>query len=216
MTLSLNEINATCKRAARGAGHSWGLAEEAGYCGRWLAGRNLPGALALAGLLTRNDGIEYDQLCPGKTSGEWRKINGQLCPLITGAAISDLAAEIARGREITLIKVSYPILLLPFVAAASGQTNTPMTLTWSGVTACFSPDLSLSAPIMAELTADVANHVQIKRCNEITGDPVWAANRGEISPGAAEILATFGHRTYAPDTAQSRLSGAGAGLSDND
>ena len=43
MTFSLNEIEAIGKRAARGAGLPWGLAEEAGKAARWLTARGLPG-----------------------------------------------------------------------------------------------------------------------------------------------------------------------------
>ena len=38
MTYSLYEIEVTGKRAARGSGFSWGLAEEAGKATRWLSG----------------------------------------------------------------------------------------------------------------------------------------------------------------------------------
>ena len=36
MHASLNEIESLCKKAARGAGMSWGLAEEAGKAAKWL------------------------------------------------------------------------------------------------------------------------------------------------------------------------------------
>ena len=41
MYMSLNEIDVSVKRAARGVGMSWGLAEEAGKAARWLAARRL-------------------------------------------------------------------------------------------------------------------------------------------------------------------------------
>ena len=34
--LSLPEIDALCLKAARGAGYSWGVAEEASFAARWL------------------------------------------------------------------------------------------------------------------------------------------------------------------------------------
>ena len=37
LNLSLNEVAATAKKAARGAGYSWGMAEEAAAAVRWLA-----------------------------------------------------------------------------------------------------------------------------------------------------------------------------------
>lgn len=46
--LSLGELQALATKAARGAGLSWGLAQEAGWAVRWLEARGLPGAAALA------------------------------------------------------------------------------------------------------------------------------------------------------------------------
>ena len=48
MTWSLNEIETLSRKAARGAGLSWGLAEEAGKATRWLAAAGLPGPQVLA------------------------------------------------------------------------------------------------------------------------------------------------------------------------
>jgi hypothetical protein len=215
MSFSLNEITATCKRAARGAGLSWGLAEEAGYAANWLTSHSLPGPEILAAHLSQIDGAGYDQICPQDTSGIWQAKGGALCPLITGAAICDLADEIATGRIIKLGRVSYPLLLLPFVAAASVRANAQISLSWAHLSADFDPALRLAAPDKA-LTQDRANNVQISAGGTLSGAPVHRKTRGDISPDAASILGFLGHRTYAPDTAQSRLSGAGAGLSGND
>ncbi len=216
MSYSLNEITAICKRAGRGAGLSWGLAEEAGFAARWLAERSLPGPEILAHHLSEIDGVAYDQLCPEDISDIWQAKGTALSPLITGAAISDLAAELARGREITLGRISYPLLLLPFIAAASGSGGVPLILTWPGLTAGFDPQLRLDKPDRTPLECSTAPSVQIKLGQGFSGDRILPRNRADISPEALRILAPLGHRTYAPDTTESRLSGAGAGLSDND
>ena len=41
---SLGEIEAQCKKASKGVGLSWGLAEEAGLIARHLSELNLPGS----------------------------------------------------------------------------------------------------------------------------------------------------------------------------
>jgi len=216
MTFSLNEINATCKRATRGAGLSWGLAEEAGYAASWLARHSLPGPEALAGHLTAIDGVGYDQISPQGTSDIWHASGGTLCPLITGAALCDLAGALATGRTIALGRLSYPLLLLPFVAAASAMENAQLSLSWAGVTAEFGPELRLAVAAADSLTQDLVPGVHITMGHTLSGEPVPRQTRGHISPEAGRILGSLGHRTYAPDTAESRLSGAGAGLSDND
>ena len=52
MIYSLSEIDATCKKAARGSGLSWGYAEEAGKAARWLAAHQLPSTELLAAYLS--------------------------------------------------------------------------------------------------------------------------------------------------------------------
>jgi len=216
MSYSLNEISTTCKRAARGAGLSWGLAEEAGFAARWLAAHGLPGPEALAQHLGKIDGVDYDQIRPRDTSDIWQAKGAALCPLITGAVISDLATELATGREIELGRVSYPLLLLPCIASASALKGAKLTLSWPGLTAGFDPELRLDLPDHAALNCTEATTVHIKAGQNPSGDAIPLQNRAETSPDTLRILAHFGHRTYAPDTAESRLSGAGAGLSDND
>ena len=51
---SLAEIDALSRKACRGAGYSWGLAEDAGKAVRWLTAYGLPGAETLSELLQVN------------------------------------------------------------------------------------------------------------------------------------------------------------------
>jgi hypothetical protein len=78
MTFSLNEVEAMGKRAARGAGLDWGIAEEAGKAARWLTARGLPGPELLAELLTRNEGKSYEELAPASIDGVWEAKSGWL------------------------------------------------------------------------------------------------------------------------------------------
>ena len=91
MTYALNEIEAMGKRAARGVGCDWGIAEEAAKAVRWLAMHRLPGPELLADLLTLNDGRSYADLAPVTVEGVWEATSGSLCPLVAGAALADRA-----------------------------------------------------------------------------------------------------------------------------
>ncbi len=62
MICSLNEIEALARKAARGGGMSWGLAEEAGKAVRWLSDNGFPGPWLLSKLLLQNDGKPYSEL----------------------------------------------------------------------------------------------------------------------------------------------------------
>ena len=216
MSWSLNEIEALARKAACGAGLSWGLAEEAGKSARWLCAMGLPGAEGLAALLQRNDGAAYPLLRPAETGAEWAAAGGVLCPLITGAALCDRAAEVAAGPGVTLLRTACPLLLYPHVAIAADMTGSALTLAWAGVTSWPAPTGSHTWRRGARARRDLRRPGPRRSATGIAGRPVRRAWRGDMSPRTAEILKGFAHRTHAPETEESRLAGAGAGQSDND
>lgn len=216
MTFSLNEIETMGKRAARGAGLSWGLAEEAGKAARWLTGRGMPGPEMLAELLARNDGKDVDELAPISADGVWRARSGRLCPLVSGAALCDRAGEIAAGRAFELGPIACPILLVPFAASAAMLTGAAVGLSWLAV------EIAVEAGNIRVEGAEadfMARSVDAVRCRRIEG--VAVASRPCVPGRAVDAemwtrLAGFEHRTFAPATEASRLAGAGGKLADND
>ncbi len=216
MSWSLNEVDGLARKAARGSGLSWGLAEDAGKAVRWLASAGLPGPEMLAGLLTRNDGAAYDALCPSEVGSTWSAREGQLCPLISGAAICDRAADIADGRGIDLGATSFPMLILPFVAGAARQADQPIEISWAGTSATLTPDGRVEFSEDSTCRAEQTDAVRIQASTMQVTTPHPRSDRAEIPEDIARTLGKFAHRTYAPDTPESRLAGAGAGLTDND
>lgn len=216
MSWSLNEVEGLARKAARGSGLSWGLAEEAGKSTRWLTAAGLPGPTSLAGLLSQNDGLHYGALCPVDTDGDWEAENGALCPLISGAVICDHAARIAGGEPIRLKQTSFPMLLLPFAAGAANLTETPMEITWSGCTVTLGPEGEVDMKEASELETTRTDTVEIRAVSNGLCAPQAAVSRCDIPADVVAVLGAFAHRTYAPDTPESRLAGAGAGLTDND
>lgn len=215
MTWSLSEVESLARKAASGAGLPWGISEEAGKATRWLCAAGLPGAEALADLLVENDGASYGAICPTDTDAtEWTASTGPLCPLVAGAALCDAANGLAKGHDIRLSEVRYPILLIPYVVIASDMTETPLSIHWSGVT--LSRGETGTYLEGDALSVRTARNVRISVGSDISGTRIKRAFRAEISKHAFETLSSFAHRTYAPETAESRLAGAGAGLSDND
>ncbi|MCU9838788.1 DUF3726 domain-containing protein [Ruegeria sp. WL0004] len=210
MSFSLNEIEATAKRAMRGAGYPWGLAEEAAKATRWLAAHDIDACAELAGLLTRVDGVPLADLSPDPKGTTWAAPGGTLCPLAAGAALSDRAAELTVAG-IRLEQVARPALLVPFAALMAQQIGRPVTLRWQGggaVTDGAVLDLSGTAPDLTPL-------VEVTPGGQI-GSATPIRSRAQPAPETWATLNRFAHRTYAPATEESRLKGAGAGLSDND
>ncbi|MGX9355584.1 DUF3726 domain-containing protein [Roseobacteraceae bacterium S113] len=211
MTYSLNEVEAHAKKAARGGGYDWGVAEEAGKAVRWLASHGLPGAAALAAHLD----LLADDGPPQALDGDWFSATGALCPLTAGAALNDCAdlLNVAHGQ--TMKTVTQPLLVVPFAAWAALQIKAQLTVVWDSVAATTNGyDLhiegsedDLNAPQTTALRCSLAhsNHALVA-----------PGSRGKICPKVWAKLNTFAQRTYAPATEASRLLGAGAGVSDND
>lgn len=216
MSWSLNEVEGLARKAARGSGQSWGLAEEAGKCVRWLVRRDLPGPELLAELLTRNQNASYETLCPHESSSDWQAKGGSLCPVISGAVLCDHADRIAENSSFALGPVSCPLLLLPFAAGTAEITGRAIKISWSGTSAVMSPDGALHIAQDTTLKTDQADAVKIIAIPASHGSTRPEVSRCEIPQDTAQILESFAKRTYAPDTPESRLAGAGAGLTDND
>jgi hypothetical protein len=216
MIVSLNEVESLSLKAARGAGMSWGLAEEAAHAARWLAARGWAWDRSLVALLERRDQIAAPMLV-----GHDIRSSGQglaICPIHAGAAMADLLHV---DQSVTLYDVLSPIWLVPFAYRRTGEHRS-VEVTWAGGVCSISGGGAVSAEalgvqdaplgwIRVELRTDVSSpdvarpltHAAIPA--GIQADPVaWAA------------LEQWAARTYVPASLQSRLAGAGAGLSDND
>ncbi|WP_397541261.1 DUF3726 domain-containing protein [Roseovarius salis] len=217
MTWSLNEIENLARKAARGAGMDWGPAEEAGRATRWLCAAGWPGAEALAELLARNDGAPWDSLRPRTGQDPWQATGGTLCPVAAGTAICDWAHEWAGGGTARLGRTAQPILLIPFMAMAADLAGARLGIGWQGVTVTRGDGLTrVDITDMAALRKSSVDAVHVGPATHTRGERVTRAYRATVPAETARALAQLAHRTYAPATPESRLSGAGAGLSDND
>jgi len=214
MSWSLGEIEALARKAARGSGLPWGIAEEAGKATRWLCAAGLPGAEALARLLQQNDGAAYEAICPVDTSATpWQARGGALCPLYSGASLCDRADP---ALDLALSRVGFPILLLPYVVMAADISKTAMRIAWQGVEVTRSAHGTTLRATPEALALPEAQMIRIGPATDLSGDRLRRGYRADVDAQSAVILERFARRTYAPETEASRISGAGAGLSDND
>lgn len=198
--LSLNEVEATARKAARGAGRDWGVAEDAGHAARWLCAQGLDGCAAMAAALNAGGTGPAAPQMP-----DWRAKAGPLCPLSAGLALADGAVRLSP----VLHNVAAPLMLLPFAAMAARQVGTPVTLSWDGGQAVTDGDrLSLNGtPEGARMSV---------RPDGTLGTVCAPRTRTAPDPAAWSALLALAQRTYAPATEESRRRGAGSDLSDND
>ncbi len=209
MSFSLNEVEATAKRAARGAGYSWGLAEEAGKAARWLCANGRDGVGALTGLLGLGLAVSPEGRLPGGLNDASSE-GASLCPLAAGAYLSDCASSLT-NQSIMLHNVAYPLILLPFVANAARAQKTCITLSCDGLDAV-TDGTTLSCD---QAFPDEAQAIQVT-LGGVLAETSARLTRAAPDPALWVELNRFAHRTYAPATEESRKLGAGAGLSDND
>lgn len=204
MSYSLNETEALCRKATRGAGYSWGEADEAGRAARWLHMQGLPGAASLANAL-ETPGAEVALDETGGISGA-----GPLCAIKAGIALADHLHLITTTTSLRLTAVNEPLLLLGFAGCASFTAPEAIeVVTEQAKAVVFRDAMALSqgfgpsSPITLTL-AQAPLDLLDRRSRAMIPDDIYTR------------LNSFAQRTYAPATAASRIAGAGAGLSDND
>jgi len=209
MSFALNEIEATAKRATRGAGYDWGLAEDASKGVRWLCAQGLDGAGALAALLSSGFAADLPRHRPRTLRDAW---SGEetLCPLATGTALSDCAAQLVQA-PVQMGPVAQPLLVLPFAAMAARRLKRCVTVTTDGFTAVTDGATIRITGALPNTASDL-----LVKAGGALEHPRPTQTRAEPAADAWDTLNQFAHKTYAPATEQSRLRGAGAGLSDND
>jgi hypothetical protein len=113
--LSLSELRSLVTKAARGAGMSWGLAEEAGWAAEWLARRGMPAA-------------------PWATAWLQDRLNGLQDPIETGVSVGD-----RKGVEPIPDGLAAPGYLLPFLHLVAEQTGAVTLHTPDGEAARIAP-----------------------------------------------------------------------------
>lgn len=213
LVVSANEIDALAKKAAKGAGMPWGLAADAGKATRWLADHGLPGPAVLLDLLDWRDGRSADAVAPPDVSLAWAGHAPVLDAVVVGTVCADLAGRSAAGPA-ELGTVRCPLLLGFAVAVVARHTGVGLVASWDDAAV----GVGTVAVAVRGATADlcVAEAAVTLRPGPLPGEPLPAAGHGcPVDAGVWARLEHYAARTHAPDTEQSRLTGAGAGLIDD-
>lgn len=222
MSLSFNEIEGAAFKAARGAGFSWGLSEEAGFAARWLAERGFDWLPALlAACEARQAEGDRDVVIAGNGRVSPGAGADSVCPIHIGAWIAD-CGDLATGLHIALVRA--PLLLLPFLdllSARGGAIAVSLRLQAQGpaasVRVCRGEVWGDPQPLPASLASSIASVDIAKSATALEkGNVARLARPAPIEPALGERLKAFEVRTYVPASDRSRVAGAGAGLTDND
>lgn len=214
---SLNEIDALVRKAARGAGLSWGLAEEAGKCARALASAG-PAYLPLVAEVLeaqRNGLLSHHMASDGAT---WRAADRlPINPLVLGPSLADHAFLLEEGPLDIEGPLGAPVLLLPFVATVARRLGAAVRASTdrgefvvSGSTVAGAPPRALAGQVhRLRLALGKATAAGPAR-------PPMLIRAVSLPRGLKERFEILAALTYVPSSERSRATGAGAGLNDND
>lgn len=190
LDLARSELRLLITKAARGAGLSWGLAEEAGWAADWLARARMPAAEWAADWLAA--------ACAGRPD-----------PVTAGVALADAAAGCDRGFTGGPVPegLTAPGYLLPFLHRIAIRHGAVDLSDGVGHAATVLPDGAVRfGPVWAPVAIGWRLHpAQI---------PV-PTTRVQTPASVVECLEGLALRTTVPASATSRRD-AGSALSDND
>lgn len=196
--LSMSEIAALSARALRGAGRSWGEAEEGAEAACWLARAGLDWASALLEVLALST----------KDKG---------CPLRAGIALADCAGlpDGLSSATAQRHKLHCPCFVLPFAARVANQTGRGIMLEWAGGRVMLPPNCAPALEGLASAAA-TAEVTITPVAPERAPCPDWPqTHRGAVSAAQYARLMDFMMAFTVPSSASS-LVGAGARGDDND
>jgi hypothetical protein len=217
--MSQNEVSALCLKAARGAGMSWGMAEEAGFAASWLTTRGIDGPCQLLAHLTAAEGRAWGDLCPSVAPGTWTAASGQtLCPIVLGATLSDhtsLPGGLIAG-PIVVGPVDHPVLVIPFLSAIAGALGGILSMEWGEGRAEIHSTGAIAPSVVAALEGQTGIVLTLSmRVGTALAPPRTPQTVPAIAADTITALNAFALLTTVPASDASR-AGAGAATSDND
>ena len=110
---TLSEIDALCKKAAKGSNYSWGEAEEVGKASRWLSMYGVCGAEIVLNLLRLPKAQMHN-------------------PITLGCYIHDTQYDWIQHKHYDkhCVDIAYPVFLLPFISSIARIQNQTIRYNW--------------------------------------------------------------------------------------
>ena len=202
---STSEINTVSKRAARAAGYSWGVAEEVGKCISSIEMYGISGVENLNNYFKTITDIKPEG---PKQIEKNNKLNDKsLCPIYTGLKLIDNYKSVDDIKLLKFINLDYPLLLLPFVNKLSYLIGKRIEIAIDEINV----ECNLNKCVLADHQIKSAI---IKKAKTLTISIL--ENEDSFSSKTWNELYEMSTETFVEETEQSKQTGAGAGLQDND
>jgi len=201
---SLSEIDTTSKRAAKGAGFSWGISEEIGKNMRLLELFGLSGIKNLNKYLKDYKKKQFQKITLISDTNEANEY--PFCPIILGTNFIDQVNLLDKKKIIKIINVAFPILFLPFVSRASEVIGKRIFLKID--------EKEFLLNLNQSIYSNYLKNEILEKCNSISIN--FIENNNSFNENEWKELYKLSEDTFVEETESLKIGAAGAGLTDND
>jgi len=201
---SLSEIDTISKRASKAAGFSWGVSEEIAKGIRLLELFGFYGIKNLNQYYKIINKKDFDNILTIKKNNKSYK--NSLCPIDLGIKVLDQIKTLEKFKKITLKKIAYPILFLPFLSRSSEIIGKKILFKFEKNTFLFNFNLNILSYFVIKKSPLIAKKAEI----------IFLENKDHFSEKEWKTLYKLSENTFVEETESLKEGAAGAGLTDND
>ena len=201
---SLSEIETTSKRATKAAGFSWGIAEEVGKSIRLLELFGIAGIKNLNRYYKSRSGEKFENLNLINETNSSDKF--PFCPITLGVSFLDQVRNLEKYNKITFDKISYPLLILPFLSRSSEVIGRKIHFKFDQYEFLLNLNVNISSNLFNKDFPIITNNVEISILE----------NEDNFSDQDWKSLYKLSEETFVEETDSLKQGAAGAGLTDND
>ena len=201
---SLSEIETTSKRATKAAGFSWGIAEEVGKSIRLLELFGIAGIKNLNRYYKSRSGEKFENLNLINETNSSDKF--PFCPITLGVSFLDQVRNLEKYNKITFDKISYPLLILPFLSRSSEVIGRKIHFKFDQYDFLLNLNVNISSNLFNKDFPITTNNVEISILE----------NEDSFSDQDWKSLYKLSEETFVEETESLKQGAAGAGLTDND
>jgi hypothetical protein len=201
---TLSEIDTTSKRATRGAGFSWGIAEEVGKNMRLLELYGLSGIKNLNKFLKDYKEKQFQKITLISETNYASK--NPFCPITLGTNFIDQVNLLDKKVNIQISNLAFPILFIPFVSRASEIVGKKIFLKVDDKEFLFNLNQSIYSNYLKNEILENCNNINIS----------FLENNNSFNEDEWKELYKLSEDTFVEETESLKIGAAGAGLTDND
>ena len=201
---SLSEIETTSKRASKAVGFSWGVAEEIAKSIRLLELFGFPGVKNLNQYYELINKKNFENLTVISKNNKSNKY--PLCPINLGIRILDQINTLEKLKKITFKRISYPILLLPFLSRSSDLIGKKILFKFEKNIFLLNFNINILSNLSVKKFPLIAKKVEV----------IFLENEDNFTRKEWNNLYKLSKDTFVDESESLKEGAAGAGLTDND